>query len=322
MNDALKRPRLVVDVGGSNVRWALVDPQGRLFRVQSMACGEYPTLEAALRDYLEPLEDAMRPRQAALAVASPVLGDRVQLTNHEWSFSTQELRESLDFTRLEVLNDFYALALALPLLENSDCAPLKPGDAEPGSPLALIGPGTGLGVAALIPDEGRWLAVSTEAGHRDLAPVTDREVEIFSVLRRRFGHVSAERVLSGPGLVNLYAAICELEGTVPGLPSPAQVVERARRGTGSAATEAVGRFSAWLGAVAGDLALSFGARGGVYLGGGILPRMGETFDRDAFCDRFAKKGRFRGYVEAIPVQIISTPTATLKGVARALEISA
>jgi glucokinase len=309
----------VGDVGGSNARWALVDEEGRLTRLRWEKCSRYSSLEEALRDYLQPLEESARPRQAALAVACPVLGDRVELTNQAWSFSIRDLEQRMGLSRLLVFNDFEALAMALPVLEEADCEVVKTGEGEAGYPLALLGPGTGLGVGALIPNAGAWLPVSSEGGHQDLAPLNDREWEILCILRGRHGHVSAERVLSGPGLADLYAAICRLEGTVPDRSTPGEIVDGARQGEDAAAREAVGVFSAWLGAVAGDLALVFGARGGVYLGGGMVPKMTETFDRHAFGERFVAKGRFRSYLEGIPVRLIRLDVASLKGAARALE---
>ncbi len=307
------------DVGGTNARWALVDQAGRLTRVQWTKCSGYSSLEDALRDYLQPLEAEARPLQAAIAVACPVLGDRVQLTNQAWSFSIRELQLQLNLNRLRVLNDFRALALALPALEESDCSIVKPGEGEAGCPLAVLGPGTGLGVGALIPHAGLWLSVSTEGGHQDLAPITDREWEVFRILRQKYGHVSAERVLSGPGLVELHGAICELAGTTRNRSTPAEIVDGARHGESAEAREAIEHFSAWLGAVAGNLALVFGARGGVYLGGGILPKMTRTFDRRLFGQRFVDKGRMRSFVERIPVRLIELDVATLKGAARALD---
>jgi glucokinase len=312
-----KGSRLVADVGGTHIRLALLEgDQPTLLR--SERCADYPSLEEAIRSYLRDSPPGVRVRKTAIAVACPILGDRVEMTNRDWAFSQSHLRSALDLDRLEVVNDFAALALALPVLGETDTTVIKPGSGAEGEPLALLGPGTGLGVAGLIPCEPHWKPLSTEGGHRDLAPHTDREWEIFKLLRHQFGHVSVERVLSGPGLVQLFSVINRLEGKTVESVAPEEVVARASRDD-RVGVEAVEQFSAWLGAVAGDLALTLGALGGVYLGGGILPKMGVAFVRARFEERFLDKGRFRHYLEPIPVRLIVEPTAALRGLARLLQ---
>jgi glucokinase len=219
-----------------------------------------------------------------------------------------------------VVNDFTALALSLPVLRPEDTRLVKPGTREETAPMALIGPGTGLGVSALVPVAGRWWALSTEGGHRDLAATDEREWQVCRVLQKRFGHVAAERVLSGPGLVNLYGVLCELAGITAEELRPRDVEHRARENPDGLEAEAVRLFSGWLGAVAGDLALTLGARGGVFLAGGMLPKMGTTFDEKRFRQGFLNKGRFRAYLEPIPVDLLLHKTAALLGAARVLEL--
>ena len=312
-----EHPALVADIGGTNVRFGVATVSGEIQSVSSLVCADYPSLTEAAKAYLETV-DGPSPRWAAFAIAGPVQGDTIRMTNHLWTFSARTVRRELGLDRLEVLNDFAALALAVPALSGDDLTEIRPGRPASQAPRAVLGPGTGLGVAALLPDGDSWTALTTEGGHRDLAAQNEREWQIVRHLGERFEHVSAERVLSGPGLVNLYEAISRLAEEEPQSLTPAAVVAGARERSSAACVEATNLFSGWLGAVASDLVLTLGAFGGVYLGGGILPKMGEVFDVDRFCERFLAKGRFREYLRPIPVAIIVRPHATLLGAARAL----
>ncbi len=317
MSNAPQTTALVADLGGTHVRFGIATALGEIRGAVQYRCADHPSLTAAARAYLEATGEPS-PRQAAVAVAGPVRGDTIRLTNHLWTFSIEALRRELGVDRLEVLNDFAALALAVPALAGADLEEVRSGTAVSRAPKAVLGPGTGLGVAALVPAGDSWTALTTEGGHRDLAAQSEREWQVVRQLRERFEHVSVERVLSGPGLVNLYEAISRLAGDEPRSLTPAAVVAGARQRTSLACVEAASLFSGWLGAVASDLALTLGAFGGVYLGGGVLPKMGEVFDADRFCERFLAKGRFRDYLRPIPVSIIVRPHATLLGAARAL----
>lgn len=311
---------LVADIGGTHIRLGLAEPDRRVGREVTLNCADFAEPAAAAAEYLSALPAADRPDKAVFAVASPVVGDRIAMTNHVWDFSIEETRQRLQLSELRVINDFTALALALPWLEPGDLRSIHPGERRPGEPMALLGPGTGLGVSGLIPVRGRWWPLSSEGGHRDLAPTTEREWLTLQLLRRRFEHVSAERVLSGPGLVNLYEVLCELDGGCPKRLEPRDVERRARASPDGPEAEALRLFSGWLGAVAGDLALTLGARGGVFLAGGILPKMGPLFDERVFRDRFVAKGRFRDYLEAIPVDLVVHRTAALLGAARVWDL--
>jgi glucokinase len=262
----------------------------------------------------------------AFGIATAVTGDTVSMTNHPWSFSIEDLRRSLGADRVRVLNDFEALAHAVPVLPAADLQAVGGGAAVPGATLAIIGPGTGLGVSGLVNDgSGGWRVVAGEGGHVTLAACNARESALLAVLRERFGHVSAERALSGPGLVNLYEAACLLDGETPSALQPAEVLTRSRPGAAEHDTqcdEAVTTFAALLGTVAGNLALTLGARGGVFIGGGIVPRLGERFAALPFRSRFDDKGRFRSYVEAVPVWVITASAPALLGAARALDSGA
>lgn len=306
---------LAADLGGTHVRFARVGKGGRPARTRAFAAADFPSLEAAIVAYVG---GADPPREAAIAVAGPVHGDEVRLTNRDWSFSIPALRAALGLSRLEVLNDFEALALSLPGLGPGDTEEIRPGTARPERPSAVLGAGTGLGVAALVPTGHGFRALTTEGGHADLAAASAREWAVVAWLAERHGHASAERVLSGPGLVNLYRALADLDGREAPLGEAKAVVRGATEGVAGCA-EAVRMFSAWMGAFAGDVALTFGALGGVFLGGGVVPKMGPTFDRGAFVERFLAKGRFADYLRPVPVRLIVHPAPALLGAARALE---
>ncbi len=310
-------PGLVADIGGTNARFALVGPDATVESIQVLATAEHRSLAAAVEAYLE-LSGRERPRQAVFAIAGPIAGDEVRMTNAAWSFSAAAVRDQLGLDGLQLLNDFAALALSLPALGPEHTPLIKAGEAVPGTPLAVLGPGTGLGVGALVPADDGWVPVTGEGGHRDLAAADEREWRIVQRLGAEYGHVSAERVLSGSGLATLYRVIGELEGRPAEALDAAQITHRAATQKCPLCAEAIRIFSGQLGAVAGDLALTLGARGGVFLGGGMVSKMGEEFRVDEFVARFEAKGRFTEYLRRIPVRRIEHPYPGLVGAARAL----
>jgi glucokinase len=261
------------------------------------------------------------PRQVAIGIANPIDGDLVRMTNHAWQFSIESLRQALGFERLLFLNDFAALALALPTLRPDELSSVGGGRAVAGAPLALLGPGTGLGVSGLVRGaDGRDLVLSGEGGHVTLAPADDEEAAVIDWLRRRFGHASAERALSGQGLENLHQAWSAVHGVPAELLSAAQVSERGLQRSDPACDAALELFLSLLGNVAGNLALTLGARGGVYVGGGIVARLGARVEASRFRQRFEQKGRFSEYLSQIPVQLIQPGgDPALRGAARALD---
>jgi glucokinase len=277
------------------------------------ALNDFPSLPDAIDSYLLEQKPPARPTQAVLAVASPILGDRVTLTNHAWTFSIEELREHLRLKRLRVVNDFAANALAIPFLGPSDRMQVGPGMPAPDAPIGLIGPGTGLGVGALVPTASGPLAISGEGGHVTMAPATARESAVLELMRRRYDHVSAERLLSGQGLVNLYGALCEMAGAPAAPFRPAQITSPRIWEEDPRTRDATEMFCAMLGTVAGNLALTLGARGGIYVAGGIVPRLGSFFAQSGFRERFEAMGRFRSYLAAIPTYVIVRPLPVLLG---------
>ena len=303
---------LIADIGGTNARFALIGADGAVSQPLALACAEFPGPAEAAEAYLRKLGSAAQPRRAAFAVASPVTGDRIAMTNHPWSFSIADVERRLALDRLTVVNDFVAVALAIPRLAAGDTVAVGDGQAVPDTPIAVLGPGTGLGVSALIPLGGGWRAIATEGGHVTMPATNDREAALLAWLRSRFGHVSAERVLSGPGLVNLYQAISALAGRQPETAEPGEVVRRGRSGD-PLAGEALTLFFGMLGAVAGDIALTYGARGGVVIAGGIVPRLLPALLQSDFRRRFEDKGRFDRYMRTIPVSVVVHPFPAFLG---------
>jgi glucokinase len=240
------------------------------------------------------------------------------MTNHVWSFSIEQTRRQLGVDRFLVINDFTALAMALPHLEAADLHPVGSGQAVPEAPVALLGPGTGLGVSGLIHCGTHWMPLEGEGGHVTYGAANHRQAKIVSIVGERYSHVSAERLLSGQGLMNLYHAIATLHGVEIEPLSPPDITGRALKGSCPVCAEVLETFCAMLGTVAGNLVLTLGARRGVYIGGGIVPRLGAYFDTSPFRESFERKGRFTSYLASVPSYVIRAQYPALLGVAAAL----
>lgn len=318
-----RHPRLVADLGGTNLRLAVQrEENAPLSHVATFACGQHRGLLDAIRSYLN-AERLPAPKEAAIGVAAPIRGDDVRLINNPtWNFSINGLRTELGLSRLEVLNDFAALAHGVPALKESDLQAVGATTgqaAEARATRIVVGPGTGLGLAAISMDpQGRPHIISGEGGHSTLPAADEREAELLRRLRSEFGHVSAERVVSGGGLVNLYRAHCAVSALTPQPLDAAGIVERARAGDDAICSEVVKCFVGFLGSFAGNQALAFGALGGVYLGGGVLSHLGPLFDARWFRERFEAKGRYEAYLRAIPTWLIVAETPALSGALAAL----
>jgi glucokinase len=309
---------LVGDIGGTNARFGLVAPDGSLLHSSVLADNDYPGIAEAIEAYFAQRGGLPRPRRGAIAIASPVAGDEVRMTNHPWTFSISALGDRLGLQNLQVINDFTAQALALPHLKDDEKTVIGGGAPEAGAPLGVLGPGTGLGVSGMIPFGKRWFPLTGEGGHATMAPITERESEVLAAMRRRLDHVSGERVLSGPGLVNLYNTLAELNGVPARQYTAAQISDVETGKADALCREATEMFCAMLGSVAGNLALTLGARGGVYIGGGIVPRLGERFAASPFRERFEAKGRFRDYLAGIPTYVVIHKLPAFLGCAAAL----
>ena len=310
---------LIGDIGATNARFALVGPDGTMTAARVYALNDYPSPIEAIAAFLQEESLAAGPQQAVLAVASPITGDRVTLTNHPWTFSIKAVREHFGLRRLRVINDFAANAVAVPHLGDGDRLQIGPGSPATDAAIGVIGPGTGLGVSALTPMPGGWMPIEGEGGHVTMAPADAQEAAVLELMRKRYDHVSAERVLSGSGLVNLYSVLCEL-ADVPAAPfTPPQITDPRTWSEDPRTRDATAMFCAMLGTVAGNLALTLGARGGIYIAGGIVPRLGNAFAESGFRMRFEAKGRFRWYLAAIPTYVITRPLPALLGAAALLE---
>ncbi|MGY3266183.1 glucokinase [Lysobacter sp. HA35] len=317
---------LIADIGGTNARFALTDLDAAtpsLHDIRPLACGDFASLQHACEHYLQGV--GAQPTRAAIAVASPVNADEIRLTNRAWSFSRRELEQALGLERLLLLNDFGAVAWAVPALSDDDALHLYgPSQRPPRSPVTVIGPGTGLGVALLIGDEATgWRVIETEGGHGTFAPVGDEERLIARWLDSLHGRTSTERVLCGTGLAQVDAVLRDPErpaGTQPTLRDPAEVVRLALEGHDLTARRALARFCAILGSVCGDVALVHGARS-VMIAGGIVPRFVPFLRSSAFRERFLAKGRFAAYLENVAIDVITHPQPGLLGAAVALRAS-
>nr|CDQ33550.1 Glucokinase [Virgibacillus halodenitrificans] len=313
----MSRPALIGDIGGTNARFALVTPGAfDLQAIRTLPCAHYPTLSEAIRAYLDEV-GADVPREACLAFACPVHNDEVRMTNNAWCFSKRQVTEEFEFELFKVINDFTAQALGVPHVDAKDLVPLGEGEAAPGSARLIFGPGTGLGMAGLFPGQHDWIPLPTEGGHVSFAPTDAHERELLAYFYQHYGRVSVERILCGQGLLDLYRANAHLAKQIAHYNTPAEVTGAARAGD-PLARQSLERFLKILGDVSGDAALMLGARGGVYLCGGILPRLLDWLPHSHFRDAFTDKGRMHAYTAHIPVWVVTAPWNGLLGACEAL----
>jgi glucokinase len=315
-------PRLLADVGGTNARFALEFSPGQTDLVEVLPCAGYETLAAAMLAYLASpaLAEAgvTKVRHAAIAIANPVDGDVLRMTNHNWEFSIEATRVECGFETFLVVNDFTALARSLPFLSSDEKYQVGSGKVRADTAIGLIGPGTGLGVSGLVPSNGKWVALASEGGHVSFSPVTATEIAILQFAWTEFGHVSAERLLSGAGLELIYRALAHRAGEHVENLSAAEITRRALEDKSELCDEVVEVFCGMLGTIAGNLAVTLGAQGGVYIGGGIVPRLGQRFHRSSFRSRFEQKGRFVKYLVQVPTFVITHKYPAFLGVSAIL----
>lgn len=319
---------LVADIGGTNARFALIKEDNLVpSHITSLKARDHHGLSEAIEAYLSGLgliddndHRDLNIASACVAVACPVSGDQIKLTNNDWQFSIEQIRASLGLETLMVVNDFKALAMSLPHLEAEDKIQIGGGEAQPQRPITVIGPGTGLGVATIIATNAGYVLIDGEGGHVGFAPETETEIEILRVLLRRYDRVSCERILSGDGLETLHAALAEIDGFANQkyLSAP-EIVERAKANSISRCRRTIDVFCGILGSLAGDLALSQGSRGGVYIGGGIIPRFADLFVDTPFRKRFESKGRMGVLNQKIPTYLITASDPALIGAAHLLK---
>ncbi|AET88562.1 MULTISPECIES: bifunctional transcriptional regulator/glucokinase [Caballeronia] len=310
-------PRLLADIGGTNARFALETAPGEIGQIRVYPGADYPGIAEVMQQYLKDTKVG-RVNHAAIAIANPVDGDHVKMTNHDWSFSIEATRRALGFDTLLVVNDFTALAMALPGLTDAQREQIGGGARRQNSVIGLLGPGTGLGVSGLIPADDRWIALGSEGGHATFSPFDEREDLVMRFARRKFPHVSFERVCAGQGLELIYRALAERDKvSVADDFTAADVTHRALQGE-ALALETVNCFCAILGTFAGNIAVTLGALGGIYIGGGIVLKLGELFHKSPFRERFEAKGRFQQYLSGIPTYIITAEYPAFLGVSAIL----
>ncbi len=312
MRNGRKGCVLLADIGGSNARFALMN-DGAIGAIDHLKVADFPGVTQAISSFLQ--RHAPRPDldAAVLGVAGPIENNRSTIINSGWSVDGAGLQETFGFAAVKLINDFEAVAWALPELRPDDIYPLGEQRGSAGAPMLALGPGTGFGAACLFFPGSTRFAAAAEAGHATLPATSDREAKVIALLRRRLGHVSIERVLSGPGLVNLYDALAAIDGVaVPEL-SAAAITKAALERSCGVCELTLDMFCSWMGSVAGDLALTFAARGGVYIAGGIVPRFADRLSWSSFRMRFESKGRFEAYLRDIPTSVVIGPDVSFMG---------
>ena len=315
------RKVLLADIGGTNARFAVL-AGGTVGMITHMAVRDYGSFREALGVYLGGLPEVGEIRGAILAAAGVVQNDRCALTNSSWVIDAGELRAAHGFSTVRLINDFEAVAWALPVLSRDQLFQIGGGQPVAAAPLAALGPGTGLGMALSIPHATGHLVLSSEGGHSTMAGNSAREDAVIAHLRQRFGHVSAETVLSGHGLENLHEALATLDNLTLPRRAAAEITRAGIEGTCPTSRATVDMFCAMLGTVAGNLALTLGARGGIFIGGGILRHMPDYLFRSPFRARFEDKGRLGKYLEPIPAYLILDEDAAFAGLRSLAEAEA
>lgn len=311
-------PRLLADIGATYARFCLEQQPGRFEHVRVLPCSDYAGFIEVMRAYLESLPEGAKPRHAGVAIANPIEGDWVRMTNRDWAFSIQDAQHRLGLATLLVVNNFTALAMSLPRIGAEGREQVGGGEPQANGVIGLLGPGTGLGVSGLVPTGDRWTTLATEGGHVSFSPADQRELRVLAYAWKTLPHVSAERLVSGPGLELIYEALTEGRTDVDRRLSTAQIVQRAIHKTCPWCVETVDCFCTMLGTVASNLALTLGATGGIYIGGGIVPRLGQVFLQSGFRERFESKGRFSGYVARIPTYVLTAENPAFHGVSSLL----
>lgn len=314
-----KQSLLIGDIGGTNARFALAEPKRTGFHADvTLHCKDFESPELAIRHYLERVQ-AEDPAVICLAVAGPIVDGRVRFTNNDWSLNAGSLSEAFGEPAVALCNDFEAIACSIPFLEESDCLPVglpAPGPLPEGDfAVGVIGPGTGLGAAGLYRRNGTTFPVVGEAGHVGFAPETQVQIDVFAALRERYDRVSDERLVSGPGLENIYWALSRIHGDKSASLTAAEICSAAAAGNGGRAAESLQLFFEILGQVAGNLALALGATDRIYIAGGIARRYPELLVGSRFRSGFEAKGRHRSLMERIPTQLIVYPQPGLLGAA-------
>ncbi|GAC32555.1 glucokinase [Paraglaciecola polaris] len=301
----------VADIGGTNIRLGQV-VDGKVTEIRKYLCADFDTVSDAIKQYFSEFP-ATQFAAGCLAIACPVSGDFVKMTNHTWAFSIKEVQSELGLKWLGVINDFTSVAHSLPKLDASQKLQIGPGNAVPDANIAVFGPGTGLGVEHLTCTDGVWKALDGEGGHVDFSAVDENDIAILRFLTKKLGHASAEEVMSGRGIVHIYQGLAAAKNVPPEYSDAADITSRAIDNSCALCRETLEQFCRIMGSFAGNLALNLCTRGGVYIGGGIASRFVEFIQHSEFRARFEAKGRFKDYVAGIPTYIITEPDHGLIG---------
>ncbi|MBC3764579.1 glucokinase [Neptunicella marina] len=309
--------RFVADVGGTNIRLAR-EVNGKLADIKKYLCKDFADIADVIKLYCDSLPE-YHFVAGCIAIACPVNGDFIKMTNHDWQFSIEITRKQLGLEHLLVINDYTAISMSLPVLNDEQKVKIGGGEPTEGQPMAVFGAGTGLGVGHLIPVTEGWKPIPGEGGHVDFAPIDDTDLAIWQYLRKKHGHVSAEQLISGPGLLQIYHALAALNQVTPTCASPAEVTEQALSGNCAVCEQTLTQFCKVMGSFAGNIALNMGTFGGVYIAGGIAQRFVDFVLNSEFRARFEDKGRFKPYMQAIPVYLITEADHGLMGAAAYLE---
>ncbi|PHS13826.1 MAG: glucokinase [Kangiella sp.] len=316
------KPYIVADIGGTNARFGLVtqcNDSQLPFVIEhqnKFPSNQFRNISEATLHFIDTLPINIEEIDGAcLALAGPVIGDDARSTNLNWQFSIKKVKNKLGLNHLTIINDFSAYAYATPLVPTKHLLQINKGNAEKTCPIAIVGPGTGFGVAALMPNGDKYIVLPTEGGHMSISAITDLQKQIIETLKKEFSHISVESILSGPGLRNIYRALALVEGiTTPQL-GASQITAQALIKPSSLSYRTLRLFCQWLGQTTGDLALSLGARGGIFLGGGILPRFTEFLLASEFMTGYSNKGKLQDYVNGIPINLITEGNSALLGAA-------
>ncbi|MFW8590007.1 glucokinase [Glaciecola sp. 2405UD65-10] len=304
-------PRFVADVGGTNIRLALIE-NGRIAKIEKYLCADFDSIASAIQHFQQNnVETSFS--AGCIAIACPVNDDMVKMTNHTWAFSKLALKQTLGLEHLFVINDFTAVAHSLPTLNHNQVIQIGQGSAKENGNIAVFGPGTGLGVEHLTHTGNAWHTLDGEGGHVDFAPTDPSDLIVWNYLYKKYGRASAEEVLSGRGIVNIYTALCLHDGEIPHLTEPSDVTKAGLDSSDIYAEKAIHQFCRVMGSFAGNLALNLCTKGGIFIGGGVTSHLGEFFINSEFRSRFEAKGDFAHYVKDIPTYLINEPDHGLLG---------
>ncbi|MER2492959.1 glucokinase [Catenovulum sediminis] len=306
--------KIVADIGGTNMRIAQTHGVNNISEIRKYKVTDYASPVATIQAYLNDTGCA-QPTHVCLAIACPVSGDQITMTNHSWSFSIKESQKELGVEALHVINDFTAIALSVPFLADDQKVQLGGETVVSGKPIAVYGAGTGLGVAHVVPVSGKWIPLPGEGGHVDFATNNDEEAQVLKFLANELGHVSAERIISGQGIANIYRALAHINDAEIKALEPSEITDKAIKGECKLCKRTLDMFCETMGSFGGNLALNLLTQGGVYIAGGIVPRFIDYVKQSGFRQRFESKGRFEKLNKSIPVYIVTEEQPGLLGAA-------